>query len=116
MTYIPDCRVDTEYNQKYLTEQDRDRVCGFDMAVDAIDCFFYNLDVYEEELNIAGEDINLVRFLENHREIADTWKDCVFHWLEKERNGMIVSMIDQMDEEEYENRKAKIEAESEEGK
>ena len=43
MSYIPDCRTDEHYNQKFLTGADKKFVRGFDWCVEmAVDNFFDN--------------------------------------------------------------------------
>lgn len=95
MSYIPDCRTDKYYNQKFLDDEDKTFVAGFDWAVEMITNLFKgNMDVYELEFDIAGEDINLARFLENHEPINEMLVGCVEHWMEMERNELITSMLD----------------------
>lgn len=56
--------------------------------------FFDNIDVYEDELDIPGEDIDIVRIIENHEEIKDALQECLSDWMEHTRDELIASMID----------------------
>lgn len=108
MTYFPDCRKDEYYNQKYLDKYNNEFIAGYDFAVDNIDNLFNNLDIYIPEMYVDDEDINLCAFLENHPKIEGKFRECVKHWMEMERNMLITSMIDDMDEEEYSKIKTKV--------
>lgn len=110
MSYIPDCRVDEYYNEKYLNKTDTEYIRGFDYVAERADNFFNNLDVYISEMDIPGEDINLCRLLENHEEIAEKFKSCILDWLERERDMTITSMIDNMDDDEYDKIRADVDS------
>lgn len=56
--------------------------------------FFDNIDVYEDELDIPGEDIDIVRIIENHEEIKGALQECLADWMEHTRDELITSMID----------------------
>ena len=113
MTYIPNTRTDENYNQKYLNEIDQEYVRGFDHAVDdCLDSFFYNLDSFDFE--VEGEDIELGRFLDNHEEIKDKFVENMKEWFESCRDEMIVSLIEHMSEEEYDEIKARVDKEESE--
>ncbi len=94
MSCIPNCRKNEVYNEKYLTPLDKVLVNGYDWAVENVDNLFYSLEVYEDEFNIEGEDINLTRFLENHPKILSTLREALLDWLEMGRNELITSMMD----------------------
>lgn len=95
MTYIPDCRTDEVYNEGNLNDRDKEIVKGFDFcAENAVVNFFDNIDVYEDELDIPGEDIDIVRIIENHEEIKDALQECLKDWMEHTRDELITSMID----------------------
>lgn len=111
MTYIPDTRKDGTYNQKYLNAKDKEYLRGFDHALeDTLESFFYNLESYDFE--VEGEDIELGRFLDNHEEIKQRLLDNIKQHFEADRNEMIVSMIDHMDDGEYEKIKEKVNREA----
>lgn len=116
---VPDCRTDENYNQKYLQGADKEFVRGYDWCTEtAVDNFFNNLDVYfdsdshlihmlneripeEEEYEIEftfGEIASEKRTVETY---ADLIRANILDWIEMERNELITSMIDNMDEEEY---------------
>ena len=107
---IPNTREDDTYNEKYLNENDKKYVCGFDHAVnDCLESFFYNLDAYDFE--VEGEDLDLGRVLDNHDELKERFLANMKEHFESARDAMIVSMIDNMSEEEYEAIKAKVNGE-----
>lgn len=106
MSYIPNCREDKTYNEKYLNEKDKEFVRGFDFAVnDSLDSFFANID--DMDFDVEDEDIDLGKILNNHEAILDRLKENMLEWIEGERDEMITSMIDHMDENEFEENKAK---------
>lgn len=127
MSYYPDCRTDGTYNEKYLNERDKSFVDGFDWCAErAVDNLFDNLDILEDD--------DLQKFLEKelpydphedydwvptfddgekeHREIktyGDYLRLELINYIEAERDVLITSMIDNMDEEEYEKNKRQCE-------
>lgn len=107
MTYIPDCREDATYNEKYLNKNDKQYIKGFDFAVeDVLDSFFDNIEDYDFEVD--GEDIDIGRILVNHEAILDKLKEAIHEHFESERDVMITSMIDHMDDEEYAKIKSEV--------
>ena len=105
MSRIPNCREDECYNERYLDEAEKDIIKGYDWAVERIDNMMDNLEVYQEDMEIDGEDINLVRLLKNHEDVSQCFRDCIKHWMEMERNTIITSFIDNMTDKEYEEAK-----------
>lgn len=100
MTYIPDCREDDDYNEKYLNHDDKEYIKGYDYAVeDALDSFFNNIGDFD--FDVDGEDIDLGKILLNHETILNKLKEAMKEHFESERDEMITSMIDNMDDEEY---------------
>lgn len=141
MSYIPDCRADENYNQKYLKEKDKEFVAGFDWCVEmAVDNFFDN-DMYElqdedgylghilcEEVPESmqteyemsftfnfGEDGEYEEKTETRiiKTYADLIRSKILEWIEMERDMLITSMIEGMDEDEYAQAKAKIDGQGE---
>lgn len=101
MSYIPDCREDENYNEKYLSIKDKVFVNGFDCAVDSIlNGVLYNEEVYPalEEL-LRGEG----------REIVE---EAIEGFAEMARNELITSMIDSMDDDLYNKIKAEVDNEN----
>ena len=98
MSYIPNCRTHEFYNEKYLVGDDFEFVRGYDWAVSEILNLFANLDVYFETDEIRG--------IPN----AEKFKDAIEDWAEMGRNELITSMIDNMDEDEYDATKARVDA------
>ena len=135
MSYIPDCRSDEYYNQKYLTGNDKEFIRGFDWCVEmAADNFFDNIDT------VFGTDDHLIHVLnekvpESMQEewefesffpdaekrvmkvetYADLLRKELAEWIESHRDELITSMLDHMDEETYKAVKAKVDAEASEG-
>lgn len=109
MSYIPDCRSDECYNEKYLVGNDDNFVAGYDYcAKEAVDAFFDNLDIYEGVFDIDGEDINLARFLENHAEVKTALREALQEYVENRRDELITSFIDDMDEDEFAKTKERV--------
>lgn len=114
MSYIPDCRTDEVYNEKFLKGNDKEYVAGFDYCVEmAVDNFFDNLDIpFSDESHIAhmlSEEVPesmretyTVEFAFKDEEpqertvktYADLLRMKLIDWIECERNEIIVSMID----------------------
>lgn len=138
MSYIPDCRTDDNYNQKYLNDQDREFLHGFDWAVEmAVDNFFDNnmfelqdaesylghilceklpnemQKEYEMEFTFPIEES---RKTENRK--IETYADLIrmklLEWIEMERDELITSMIDGYGEEEYKKIKEHTDGQSSE--
>lgn len=84
MKELPDCRNDSLYNQKYLSSIDKKFLKGYDYCMDTLSEF------------MDGLSSNMVA-----AKIADMLKEVA----ENKRNEFIVSMIDQMDDDEYEARR-----------
>ena len=99
MTYIPDCRKDPDYNEKNLKREEKMILAGYDFAFEDMFRFFENLDVYKDDFDIDGEDINLIRLLYNHPEIRSMLESCFADWVEMQRNEMIVSFLDDYGED-----------------
>lgn len=109
MSYIPDCRTDNNYNEKYLNEKDREYLEGFDWCVKTVlESFTDNMNIYKNEFDINGVALNLAWFLENNQEVSEKLKECMVHFSEMERNTLITAMIEGMDEEEYKEIKARV--------
>lgn len=130
MTYIPDCRKDEYYNQKYLTEQDKEFVRGFDWCTEqVVDNFFDNFDDCESDylnvyLNKEVPDYMQEEYqMENsfpysrdepeyeNRKIV-TYLDYIrfqlLGWIERCRNELVVSMLDDVSDEDYEKIKSQV--------
>lgn len=125
---FPDCRVDDCYNEDFLNEKDRAEVYGYDWcAEEVVDNFFYNLDVYfdddsylmhilNEEMPENMQDEEEVEFTFGDRgtetrqikTYGDLLRSKLLDWIESERDEMITSMIDNMDEEEYKANREKV--------
>lgn len=133
MSRIPDCRNDENYNEKYLNKRDKEFVSGYDWCTEcAVDTFFDNLDAFisvdsvlmdalnkelpdcmksEEEIEFTfGTMEKEVRKIETY---GDLLRSQLLEYIENERDELITSMIDSMDDNEYELNKAKANGEQE---
>lgn len=128
MSYIPDCRTDESYNQKYLNDKDKEFVAGFDWCAEMVaDNFFDNLDVYfpdtdhmmallNEKLPDSARDKYEMEFTFGDRKpeprkvetFGDLLREKLLDWIERERDELITGMIDAMDEDEYTKIKAAV--------
>lgn len=123
MSYIPDCRTDEAYNEKYLNENDAAEVRGFDWCAEmAADMFFDNLpseiegllaaelpESMREEYDVAS-DIDK-KAASQHRTVntwADLMRKAMLDFIESERDEMIVSMIENMTDDEYNANKERV--------
>ena len=106
MSYIPDCRNDAVYNQKYLNAQDKQFVAGYDWAVDRIMTLFDNIEVYPDLDAILDDKMAIIE-----EGKADIVKSAVEEWAESGRDDLITSMIDNMSEDEYAKIKAEVDSE-----
>ena len=133
MSYIPDCREDEYYNQKYLKGEDREFVNGFDYcAEETVDCLFDNLDTMFDDdsyiMHVLNEEVPKqeeydMEWTFGHKEtehrVVKTYADLlrmkILEWVEMERNELITSMIDSMDEDEYKAIKERVDGRVAEG-
>ena len=135
MSYIPDCRSDENYNEKYLNEKDFQFVRGYDWAVEqVIDNFFDNLEVTESDRLMMIMEEPLPEILVQEYEVpttfngdesqeyetrtAKTYGDLLrmnlLKWAECGRDELVTSRIDGMTDEEYQAIKEKVDGRSEE--
>lgn len=103
MTYIPNCRTDENYNEKYLNKMDKEFVKGYDWAVETALNILNNAEVYPEFNELLDRDKCVVNV--DKEEIV---RDALEQWMEGERDMLITSMIDNMDEDEYAAIKKKV--------
>ena len=126
MSYIPDCRRDEYYNQKYLNEKDSDFIRGFDWCADnAMDVFFDNIEdffgvdsyimhILKEEIPEDEHDEYVqITFGGNEeprtiKTYLDAIRAHIIEFVESNRDELITCMIDSMDEDEYKRIKDKI--------
>lgn len=62
--------------------------------MEELENFVANMTMYFTAFDLERENINLVRFLENHQNVADTLQECLLHFMEMQRNEMVTSFID----------------------
>lgn len=128
MSYIPDCRRDEYYNQKYLSEKDSEFIRGFDWCSEnAVDVFFDNMEeffgidsylmhILKEEIHEQDHEeyvwINSFDERIQEKRTVKTYLDAIrahlIDWVEMHRDELITSMIDSMKEEEYKAIKEKV--------
>ena len=56
MTYIPNCRTDENYNERYLNRRDKRFVAGYDFAVEQALNILNNAEVYPEFSELLDPD------------------------------------------------------------
>ena len=131
MSMFPDCRNDVYYNEDFLNKSEKDELFGFDYATEAADNFFDNLDTDFPIDTVIGDFLNrkipydtdevyirrtLLEIGTFEEEVpvktyGDLLRAKLLDWIEMERDEYITSLIDDMDEEDYEkNRKKVLEA------
>ena len=113
MSAFPDCRNDDVYNEDFLSHKDKEFIAGFDYCLEQIkNLIENNLDTYEDELTDTAEDLgefvpedevfstrdDLFEIIEENRELLST---IISHWTEMDRDELIVSMLENMDEAEF---------------
>ena len=130
MSYIPSVRTKTVtspymdkdgekengYWQGYLDKDNAMFVAGFDFAVKtSADSFFDNIDYlanYDDDAIISVDDINLSlsEFFEKHPNALEAIRRALLDWLEMDRDNLVVSAIDDMEQEEYDCIKKKADS------
>ena len=119
MTMFADARTDDAYNEDFLNKMDKTYLAGFDYALECITCLFKgNVDVYENELSetkpenceVEEGEIFATRpdLYDIVKENGDLLALVVSHWHESERDMLIASLIDNMDENEYQAIRNKV--------
>lgn len=134
MSYIPDCREDEVYNEKYLADRDKQFVDGYDWCLEcAVDSFWDNLgvyfggdsavrffldqklpeemqDEYEVEWKYFGTDGDTAstRKVET---IGDLLRSNMLDWVERHRNELITGMIDNMEPDKLREIKDRVDTE-----
>lgn len=109
---FPDCRKDENYNEDFLNEMDREFVRGMDFALEQVkNLLENNLDVYEEEMDYVPDEDEIVEEDEIYSKSCELYElmtdnaefiaNIVDDWMEMERDEMITSMIENMDNDEY---------------
>lgn len=84
----------TDDDLKKLSPEDNAFLAGFCAATDSATSFLYNVDVYQNNFDVDGVDINLARFLENHEEVREAMEVSLLHWLETEKTEYITQMLE----------------------
>ncbi len=111
MTMFADARTDDAYNEDFLNKLDKKYLAGFDYALECITCLFEgNIDVYEDELSETKPkdyEIEEGEAFATRSDLYDIVKEngellalVVSRWHESERNMLVASLIDNMDDKE----------------
>ena len=120
MSYIPNCREDDTYNEKYLTDNNAAYVAGFDWAVAELNNAAENYEALGSNIEdisesskvqyewvmqeLTGEDLYWI--LSNRPDLRNWLWNLLNNWVELGRDELITSMIDDMSESEYAEVKA----------
>lgn len=129
MSYIPNCREDENYNQKYLTGDDKEFVRGYDWCTEkVVDNFFDNFDSVDSDYLATYLEREVPDYMQVEYQMEDsfphpgyeaglesrrvkTYLDYIRYklllWVENSRDELITSMIDSMSDEEYEKAKGR---------
>ena len=127
---MPNCREDETYNQDFIDGLDKEFIRGLDWCAEmAVDTFFANdmgglMDTntylghilneqvpdglrvtYIQERTFENDAVPEERKVETY---ADLIRERVLEWIEQERNALIVSMIDTMDDSLYDAVRHKV--------
>lgn len=122
---FPDCRNDEYYNQDFLDGMNEKIVRGYDFAVETADGFFDNPEFVNDDEIMRFFDKELPEDMRDEYEIncitpdehsearkvltyGDYVRSRLIAWLEMQRNELITSMIDSMDDTLYEAIRNKI--------
>lgn len=122
---FPDVRNDDWYNEDFLDGASKKEVLGFDWATFAVDNLFDNIEQITNESDYLEKVLSekLPESLQNeydmegldgedeHREVktyADFIRMKILSWLENERNEIVVSLIENMDESVYKALREKV--------
>ena len=107
------------YYKDNLSKENKDSIIGYDYATEEVDSFFANIDAYADKLSglldfdLIEEDVvvndkidwqnllprDLSQYSKDIR-LLDVLRQCMLHWLETQRNGAVLSMLDKQFEEE----------------
>lgn len=125
MSYIPDAREDDDYKYEFLNKTDKDFIDGFDYCVEhAIDNFFDNLSDIDDSylLHILNETLpphireqyefyfyNKTSETRECHDYSDLFKKYLYEWIEKIRDEIITSAIDNMADEDYDRNRENYE-------
>ena len=74
MSYIPNCREDENYNQKYLTGDDKEFVRGYDWCTEqAVDNFFDNFDSVDSDYLAAYLEREVPDYMQVEYQMEDSF-------------------------------------------
>lgn len=123
MSYIPDTRrtysklygktKENSYYEGYLNDKDAEYVAGFDWVTDLVLRNFFHEDNAEDAYDVLIENVeniskneHLIKYLEalssdDKKDIIKAIKFLVLDHIEMDRDELITSMIDSMDDDEF---------------
>ncbi len=116
--YKPDSKEPNPYYEGYLDDRDAEFIKGYDWCIEEeVTGFFDGIDIYDSDIDpedfdvdkldynfIDAEDVSDEEIKNASREsrILRWMKDSILMHIECSRDEIITSMLDNMDEEEYE--------------
>lgn len=111
----------------YLAENDANFIVGYDYCTDAMMNMMDNLHIYKGMFELAGLDVDAIdkKILDEDKNIDEYTEDelstfssetkilkalqsIILNYADRERSEVIISMIDDMSEEEYFRNKAEV--------
>ena len=103
---------DNPYYIGLLSGNNKAYVFGVQTAIETIlEAFFDNLSIYEDELSPAERKSDLkpiMRLLSDNEDKASVLKECMLDFAMREKNEIVISCIESMDDEEYKKNYIKI--------
>lgn len=114
MTMIPNCREDSSYNYDFLDKDSKSFIDGFDYALEVItNMLCSDLKSYEGDLNAPIFEVEdgvplpkTPHLMEILMENCEVIANCIDTAHEIERDELITSFIEHMDDEEYDKNRA----------
>ena len=112
----PESKEPNPYYEGYLNKEDKKFINAYDYTVDEADNFFYNLDTFVDDIESEDFDIDKVDMtLLEADEIPEAdkanatretrimlwFKESLAQHFEMNRDELVTSMLDNMDEKEY---------------
>lgn len=99
---VPDCRNDNYYNEDFLTNDGKQYLQGFDFATDFIRTAAIDDDLLNRQLpKDIGDEVKERYPDEDIKTIGDYISVLICEHLEMERDMLIVSLIESMDDDIY---------------
>lgn len=98
------------YYEGLLSDENQRLMDEWNYIAGAVESFFGNMDVFEENFDeISGFNGSaLTKDGSMESEVADAFMKSLLEWINGERDEVVTSMIDNMDEAEYEENYKKV--------